>query len=441
MQWFNRMNLAAVPFNTARFPFFYGWIILIGGAAGVIMSVPGQTIGMSVFIEDLLQHFQLSRNQLSFAYMAGTLAGSFLLTWLGRQYDRHGIRIVLAFGLIGMALTLMYFQYLFAVSVRIFNAFPQIQPVILSLILLFTGFFGLRLLGQGAINILSRNMVMKWFNRKRGFANGIMSVIISFGFSSTPILLSRYKKLHGWSSTWQLLMLITLGFIVIELLLFRDNPSQCALCADGRKSPSANPEARKKQYTLDEATTTYSFWIFTLGLTMYCIIITAIIFHIESIFIHAGLPGSKGFTIFLPAAVIAVLFQFGGGWLSDFVPLKFIMIFHLFSMLVALSGLYLLSSSGAALWIMIAGLGSASGSFDALYTIVWPKFFGTKHLGAISGYSLAWLTIGSALGPFIFSIMAIQHSYLPAILLFSAVLIILLFMTFKADQPCQPDSQ
>ena len=79
-----------VPFAAARWPFFYGWMILVWGTVGVLMSMPGQTIGVSVFTEPLLEALQLTRDQLSLAYMAGTIGSSFLLPWAGSLYDRWG---------------------------------------------------------------------------------------------------------------------------------------------------------------------------------------------------------------------------------------------------------------------------------------------------------------------------------------------------------------
>jgi len=43
------------PFAPRRLPFFYGWIILVLGVLGFLMSAPGQTYGVSPFIEPLLQ--------------------------------------------------------------------------------------------------------------------------------------------------------------------------------------------------------------------------------------------------------------------------------------------------------------------------------------------------------------------------------------------------
>ena len=80
------------PFNPAKSPVFYGWIIVFWGTIGVIMSAPGQTTGISTFTDHLIDAFGLSRNQLSTAYLIGTIASSFFITGAGRLYDRIGSR-------------------------------------------------------------------------------------------------------------------------------------------------------------------------------------------------------------------------------------------------------------------------------------------------------------------------------------------------------------
>lgn len=59
------------PFPPSKFPFFYGWVILAAGTIGILMSIPGQTMGVSVFIESLLSDMQINRNNLSLAYQIG----------------------------------------------------------------------------------------------------------------------------------------------------------------------------------------------------------------------------------------------------------------------------------------------------------------------------------------------------------------------------------
>jgi len=61
------------PFAPSRLPFFYGWVILVAGTIGILMSIPGQTMGVSVFTENLLADLDIERNNLSLAYLVGTL--------------------------------------------------------------------------------------------------------------------------------------------------------------------------------------------------------------------------------------------------------------------------------------------------------------------------------------------------------------------------------
>ena len=40
--------------------------------------------------------------------------------------------------------------------------------------------------GRGVLTMISRNMMMKWFIKKRGLVNGISAVFVSFGFAIAP---------------------------------------------------------------------------------------------------------------------------------------------------------------------------------------------------------------------------------------------------------------
>ncbi|MEL6924535.1 MAG: hypothetical protein AAFO94_10850 [Bacteroidota bacterium] len=48
-----------IPFKPSRFPISYGWVILIASIAGVLMSIPGQTMGVSVFTDYLIEALQI----------------------------------------------------------------------------------------------------------------------------------------------------------------------------------------------------------------------------------------------------------------------------------------------------------------------------------------------------------------------------------------------
>ena len=82
------------PFSPSRLPFFYGWVILVAGTIGILMSIPGQTMGVSVFTDNLIDDLGISRNSLSLAYLFGTLVSGLMITRAGKLYDKHGARVM-----------------------------------------------------------------------------------------------------------------------------------------------------------------------------------------------------------------------------------------------------------------------------------------------------------------------------------------------------------
>ena len=72
-------KFAGIPFSASKSPFYYGWVIIVVGTLGLLMTIPGQTIGLSTFTDSLIDALSISRDQLSLAYMCGTIASSLLL--------------------------------------------------------------------------------------------------------------------------------------------------------------------------------------------------------------------------------------------------------------------------------------------------------------------------------------------------------------------------
>ncbi|WP_337957771.1 hypothetical protein [Guptibacillus spartinae] len=71
---------------------FYGWYIVIVAAIAVFFSGPGQTYGVSVFIDYYIQEFGWSRSLVSGIYSTATLAAGLLLFLVGRLIDKLGQR-------------------------------------------------------------------------------------------------------------------------------------------------------------------------------------------------------------------------------------------------------------------------------------------------------------------------------------------------------------
>ncbi len=426
-----------IPFAAARWPFFYGWMILVWGTLGVLTSMPGQTIGVSVFTEPLLAALQLSRDQLSLAYMAGTIGSSFLLPWAGGLYDRWGVRPVASIAALSLGVVLTYLSQVDRV-VRWLDPTPS---AILTLISIFVGFLSLRFFGQGVLTLVSRNMMMQWFDQRRGFATGFSNVFISLGFSASPVVLDALINRYDWRGAWMMLAVVVgVFFPLIVLLFFRNNPEASGLQPDGNYQPSARKQRYAvsviKNFTRREAVRSYAFWVFALMLAMQGLYITGFTFHVVLIFEQAGLSRAEAITIFQPVAVLAVVITLTASSLSDYVPLKYLLCAEGLGACLGIVGMIFLGGTPLAYYALVAGNGMMVGLFSVITTVTWPRYFGKQYLGAISGQATMLIVFGSALGPILFSTsLSWTGSYVLAGWVCFVIFFLLVIAATRANNP------
>lgn len=390
------------------FPFYYGWIILIAGSLGVLFSIPGQTMGVSVFTDHLISNLNLSRPNISLAYLIGTLSSALLMTHVGKLYDRFGVRIVASSASLLLGLTLMFLSKSVVISTYLGNLF-NLPGNGVAFVVMVIGFFGIRFCGQGVLTLVSRGMVMKWFDQHRGLVAALMGIITSFGFSYAPIVFQFLIDHSNWNGAWFLLgSVLILGVIPFILLVFRDTPESCGLeMEEGVKTKSKKKDSHKtdeKSSTLEEARRDPQLWCYLAVLFFWAMYNTAFTFHITDIFKSYGRSNHDAVAIFLPITVISVISRFGGSWLSDFLKMKYIFYTIILTMLLAAIGISLPYSTLSQL-LIIVGMGLSSGFFGTLTAVTWPKLYGRKHLGAISGLAMSFIVAGSAIGPYIFGLM------------------------------------
>lgn len=391
--------------NPANSPFFYGYVILVVGTIGVFFSIPGQTIGVSVFTDPVKDALGLSRNQFSNAYMIGTIVSSLLIGRAGVWFDTYGARKVATVAAIGLAVTLVLCSWSADMSTFIQQALDQdtwVVPFVLMTVL----FFLLRFSGQGVLTMASRNVIMIWFDKHRGKVNAVTSVAVSLGFSSSPLWVSMLIDAEGWVYTWQFLAAGVFVFSVVAWLFYKDSPEVYGLVPDGtvlNDQTTTTPQPAKKQFTLEEAKTTRAFWMYGLALAFNSFFITGLTFHIVSIFENEGFLKEDAIRIFLPAAIVAVTLSTIFNFLSDYIALQVYLYALLLGGLLASLG-FLLLSTPVGVPFLIAGFGTMGGFFAVLNAVAWPRFYGRTHLGSITGKVMSFLILASALAPTIFSL-------------------------------------
>ncbi len=411
---------ATVPFAPARLPFFYGWIIVFLSGIGILASMPGQTLGVSAFKSHMRDALGISDVAISTAYMIGTILSSLMLTSVGKLLDRLGVRIVAPLAALIMGLT----TFLLARCDKIAGYLSRgpLSSEMSSVIVMTLLFLMLRFSGQGVMTLSCRNMVVKWFNHRRGMATGIMGFLTQPGFAATPFFFYLLVESFGWRRGWEILGVVAIFiFVPVALLLFRDNPESCGLIPDGRKVADDGKGERLhkvyRQYDLPETRRTMAFWVFAGPAMMYAMFVTAVAFHIESIFGSVGLTRTTAFASFIPGCIISMILRPLFGRLADSVRLQHILRIELLGLMLMMLGVAFLGE-GVMLWVYFIGGGIATALFSLLLSITWPTFFGRDHLGAISGFAMSLMVFGSAIGPWFFSKLEIlSGSYrLPALI-------------------------
>ncbi|MFK5972193.1 MAG: MFS transporter [Flavobacteriaceae bacterium] len=390
--------------NPAKSPIFYGYVVLLIGSLGVYFSIPGQTVGVSVFTDPVKDALGLSRNQFSNAYMIGTIISSLVIGRAGIWFDKYGARYVAFFA----ALTLGGALFLCSWSVHMSDFVKQLlnrDTWLVPFVIMTLLFFLLRFAGQGVLTMASRNMIMIWFDKNRGKVNSFTSVAISFGFSSAPLWMDALIDSRGWQNTWVILGTALLVFAVFVFFLYKNSPEEHGLLPDGVKALAETEEKtalNRKQFTLEEAKSTRAFWMYSLILAFNSFFITGLTFHIVSIFGSEGFPKEDAISIFLPASVVAVTISTIFNFLSDYLQLKLYLYLMILGGIFASIG-FLALPTALGIPMLVVGFGVMGGFFSILNTIAWPRFYGRAHLGAISGKIMSFLILASALAPSIFS--------------------------------------
>jgi len=426
------------PFAPARLRFYYGWVILGLSTLGVLMSIPGQTMGVSVFTGPLLEATGVSRVGLANAYLVGTVASGLLLPLGGRLLDRFGTRVTLIASSLALGGTLTALS-----EVDRLAAAARLDGPWASLGVLALAFALLRFSGQGMLTMASRNMVPMWFVRRRGIVSGFFNVFISGGFSVAPAILAGCIEVTGdWRSAWRAIALVV-GPCMAALawLLARDTPESCGLHPDGDAGPDTGGGLRASQGLDEEALPPAralrcgAFWAVTLALGLQAAVVTGFTFHIVDLGSEAGLDQSQALALFPPIALVSVVASFGSGALSDRSSLRALLLVMLVAQAVGFAGLVWLVSP-AGLVLGVTGMGVAAGLYGQLSTIAVAKLFGRTYLGSISATQMSVLVIGSALGPSLFALSRqYAGSYTPALLGSAVLPFLLLVLALRSRDP------
>ena len=367
---------------------FLGWRMLAFATVTAALTGPGQTIGVSVFIDHIISDLGLTRSQVSTAYLIGTMLGALTLPAVGRWVDRVGVRPAITVVGAGFAAALVA------------------MSGVGSFITLAAGFTFIRLLGQGSLTLASTVTVTHWFARRRGFALGLFATISGGLMALTPVLLNLVINAYSWRTAW---VVAGIAILVIVVPIGRwgivSYPADVGQIPDGTVATTIDgtPTPRQTSATRAEALRTVGFWILLAASASNSMLSTALNFHQISLLGEAGMSSAEAALMFLPQVVGASLAGIAMGALTDRVSARWLIPVTMIFLAGAL-GLASIVSRG---WLVVAYaicLGLANGSGRAVGAAFLPKWFGVAHIGSIQGFMSFAGVAASAIGPVAFSL-------------------------------------
>ncbi|MEO8470495.1 MAG: MFS transporter [Chloroflexota bacterium] len=351
-------------------------IVIFSSIAGT-MTVFGQTAGVSVFIDHLIRDLAISRPAISTIYSISSLTAALAMSWVGSRIDTVGIRrstlvVSAAFGTAVFALAGVW-----------------------EIVGLAIGFFAIRLLGQGALSLLSKVVVVLRFRQGLGRAVGISGAAAALGFSILPIPISALIDQVGWRSTLAIGG-ISIWVVMIPLTVWAmDRTRDRAMSGKDRDHHAAAAGA-----TRSEAIRTGMFWVISLTVATVSLVVTALTFHQISILGETGLSPTQAAAVFFPQTVASTLALLSVGLLADRIPGRLMVGASMALLTVATLLIQVLDVGPVPLFYAIT-LGAAMGTAFAAEGVLYPRYFGVREIGAIRGLAFTISVGAAALGPII----------------------------------------
>lgn len=404
---------------------FYGWRIVVFASIALALTGPGQTFGVSVFVDPMIEDLGISRTQMTTAYLIGTLGGAIALPWIGQAIDRYGVRRTMA--IVG----------------AIFGVFLLAMSLVSNFVELTAGFIGIRMMGQGALNLTATTAVALWFTRKRGLAMGIVTATGAVGMTLVPLLGERLIAGYGWRQAWIVEGLVVLAIVLpIAVLGIRNRPSDVGQHVDGDPEPVGGaPEVWGVRR--GEALRTGFFWLVTAAVATISAITTAVVFHQIDLLGSRGLTPVEAAANFIPQTAATLIATLGIGALADRFSPRLVLAL---SMLMLTGGLVLGTVVAPGIVAITFGMliGASGGAMRVVEATELPRYFGTLHIGAIRGVVTAVGIAGAAVGPLAFSVIHDLTGDYTAVLLVSTVIpaaVILATVLVRLPRHSEPDAQ
>ncbi|GEP55720.1 MFS transporter [Reyranella soli] len=371
---------AVIANPRVRSPGLTGALVAFSAFVGIFATTPGQTVGVSSFIDPIAVDLGLAREHVLLLYSIGTFLGILTAPMIGRLVDRFGPRRLIAPIVVALAIAC-------GVMSVAWNAWS-----------LAAGFVLLRATAIAGLSLVSNQMVNLWFDRFRGRIIALTLMGMAIGGLVVPPFAEGIIQSDGWRTAY-----LTLGagvfaiMMPVGLALYRNRPADRADRDFGRPGPSVSANVGDG-LTLGEAAGTTVFWYLTAITLLVNAVNTALLLDHVRAMSAAGLDRSQAIALLGAVTTMQAVATLATGMLVDRFGARPVGLLGL--AMLAASVLSVMAAPGLGGGLVYAvTLGAMIGMLQVVHSSGLAESFGTAHLGTIKGTTFVVGVSGAAAGP------------------------------------------
>jgi sugar phosphate permease len=372
------------PTLSGRPKVFYGWWLLAGSVVAMALGSGVSFWSFGLYISPLEEEFGWSRAEVSLGFSVSLAISGLTGPFIGRWIDASGPRVAIVVGATLTAATYI----LLATTSELWQwyAYNSINAVFRQMM-----FF-----------IPFQALISRWFDRRRGFALGILGTGFSLGgFVVVPLMRLVIDQV-GWNGSFIISgIAIVAVFVPIGLLLVRDSPADVGAVPDGEPPTKDEPyQARVLTgLTLGRALSTPLFWVLAFAMMLFFYGLFGWLVHMVPFYESVGISRGVAAALVSVAAGFGIITRLAFGLLADRIRRFETVAMGMLAFLMAGMTALILDSGTAGIAVFIVFWVVGSGGGPLLEPLLLTRAFGLAHFGAILGAFIVVETIGFIISP------------------------------------------
>jgi len=408
-----------------RLPFYYGWLIFLATFM-VFMLMYGLRYSVGVFFVPLQREFGWTSAMTAGAVTMFFWVYGFSAIFVGRLYERLGIRKVILLGgiLLGTG--------------GILSSLTQ------SLWQLYFSWGVVAAIGSSILYVIPNMILARFFVRHRGKAVGWASTGISVGQAVLVPFAAWIIATYGWRLSYAIMgSFVIFGVSFLGYIVFRENPESIGLIPDGGKlDPNERTQgldrkkSTKEEWTTRGALRTHSFrflllsYFFTVGSIIS--LMTFIVPHI----IQLGIDPFLAATTFGVIGVMSACGSLVFGVVSDWMGRRNTIITSATGLAVSMFVSAIIPPDIILLYAWMTLYGLSYGGIPEQYAAIVADYFPSRKDVALFGCVTAVGALGGGLFPLIGGFLAdLTGSYHASLTFLGLGMVAALVAILQVKQP------